>query len=331
MMNKRTSIIVLAASLLLVSCSAPTPAPEVVELTPVRLAMGYRPDIQFAPLYAAEALGYFEEAGFDVTFEHMPETEAAQLVGAGEIPFAIVSGEQVLLAREQGIPIVDVMTWWQDYPVAIVSRMESGIQQPEDLVGKQVGLPGLYGASYIGFEAIVRSAGIDSNDVQLDSIGYNQVEALFQGQEDAVVVYANNEPFQLEALGIDVEVMRVSDYVHLMGNGLIVSEEMVASNPMAVQHMVEAFQRGIRAVLDDPDQAYEISTQFVEGLAEADEDVQRRILEESLTFWEADPIGYSDPQAWYNMQEVLLDIGYLQASLDLSQAFTNLFVGSSIR
>jgi len=323
---KRVALLLLAAALILLAgCTPGFSAEATQERTPVRLAMGYRPDIQFVPLYVAEELGYFDEAGFDVTFEHMPETEAAQLVGAGELPFAIVSGEQVLLAREQGIPIVYVMTWWQEYPVGIAYASESGIRTPADLVGKRVGIPGLYGASYIGFEAIMQSAGIDSALVELESIGYNQVEALYQGQEDAVVIYVNNEPVQLDALGLVVDVMRVSDYVHLMGNGLIASEETIASSPMLIAGFVEAFSRGIQAVLDDPDQAYEIAQSYVEGLAEADEAVQRSILEESLTYWQTDSIGYSDPQAWINMQNVLLDIGYLQGAQDVSQAFTNLF------
>jgi len=48
----------------------------------------------------------------------------------------------------------------------------------------------------------------------------------------------------------------------------------------------------------------------------------------SLEFWKADVLGYSDPAAWGNMQDVLLDMGLLTTSLELDQAFTNDFIGN---
>lgn len=325
-MLKRFIFSLLLMAGLLGACTGTPAEPSPEALEPVRIVMGYRPDIQFAPLYVAQELGYFEEAGFDVTFEHMAETEAAQLVGVGEIPFAIVSGEQVLLAREQGIPIVYVMAWWQDYPVGIAARIESGIQVPEDLPGRRVGIPALYGASYIGYEAIMRAAGVPSESVQLDVIGYSQVETLYQEQADAVVVYVNNEPLQLQSLGVDVNLMRVSDYVHLIGNGLIVSEEALQTDPGRVGRMVQAFLRGVESTLEDADQAFEISALYVDGLLDADVPVQQNILTESMRFWEGNPLGYSDPQAWENMQAVLLSMQYLQGEQDLTGAYSNQFI-----
>jgi NitT/TauT family transport system substrate-binding protein len=43
--------------------------------------------------------------------------------------------------------------------------------------------------------------------------------------------------------------------------------------------------------------------------------------------WKADKLGYSDPQAWDNMQKVLTDMGLLTQPLDLTKAFTNSFIG----
>jgi hypothetical protein len=37
-------------------------------------------------------------------------------------------------------------------------------------------------------------------------------------------------------------------------------------------------------------------------------------------------LGFSDPQAWENMQNVLLDMGLIAEEMDLSKAFTNEFV-----
>jgi len=320
-------MVLAAAVILLSACSgsaAQSPAP--MELEPVSLTMGYRPDVQFAPMYVMDALGFDQEQGLEVEFQHLPETEAVQLVGVGEIPFAIVSGEQVLLARAQGLPVVYVFAWWQDYPVAIAARSSLGIESPADLAGKKVGLPGLFGASYIGYEALMGAAGVPLDEVQLDSIGYTQVEALSQGLEDAVVVYANNEPIQLAKLGIKVNLFRVADYVHLASNGLITSEQMIAEHPETVRRMVAAFLAGLEASIADPDMAFQVAGDYVDGLREADQAVQREVLLTSIEFWLNDRLGYSQSAAWENMQQVLLDMGLIQSRLPLGDAFTNTFL-----
>lgn len=327
-MSMRSALTLVLIGLLLVGCSGRiNPEPEATgAMVQVRLTMGYRPDIQFAPLYVSDKNGYFQDAGIQTEFNHIPETEAVQLVGANELQFAVVSGEQVLLARAQGLPVVYVMAWWQDYPVAVVAPADSGINNPSDLIGKRVGIPGLYGASYIGYRALLSAAGVSEEAITLDSIGYNQVEALYQGQEDAVVVYANNEPLQLEAQGVSVEIIRVADYVHLTSNGLITNQTIIAENPDLVRRMVEAILNGLNDTISDPIQAYEISKLYVEGLEQADETVLRGVLNASIEFWKADRLGYSDPVSWENMQLVLLEMGLLNDALDLDQAFTNEFL-----
>ena len=295
-------------------------------LDPVDLTMGFRPDIQFSPLYVAIDDGFAEEEGIEIEITHLPETEAVQLVGVDELQFAIVSGEQVLLARAQGLPVVYVMAWWQEYPVAVAAQHGSGISEPSDFEGKRIGIPGLYGASYIGFRALLMSGNLTEDDVRLDAIGYTQVEALSQGVEEAVVVYANNEPIQLEQMGIAVNLIEVADYVHLASNGLITNEKTIRENPDLVRRMVSTFKRGVEATIEDPVHAFEVSKGYVDGLDAADQTVQLGILEASIEFWKSDKLGFSDDSAWENMQAVLLDMGLLAGPMDIEQAYTNEYV-----
>ena len=321
----RTKAFVFSLILLFLAACAPTVG-EPQSLETVSLTMSFRPDVQFAPMYMAAEQGFAAQEGLELEFNHLPETEAVQLVGVDELQFAIISGEQVLLARAQGLPVVYVMAWWQDYPVAVAAPEASGIVEPEDLQGRRIGIPGLFGASYIGFRALLDSAGLSEQDVSLDSIGYTQVEALSQGLDEAVVVYANNEPVQLEELGFPVNVIKVADHVHLASNGLITNEKTLQERPELVRSLVAALVRGIEATVEDPDSAFEVSMIYVEGLAEGNTTVQREILERSLPFWHNETIGRSDNEAWENMQSVLLEMGLLSNQIDLSEAFTNAYL-----
>ena len=291
-----------------------------------RLPLGYIPDIQFAPLYVSLKNGYFAAEGLDIELAYMDENQAAALVGADNLQFAVVSGEQVLLARAQGLPIVYVAAWYQQYPVSVVAKSDQNIHAPADLRGKTIGLPGLYGANYIGLRALLHAGGLSESDVKLDSIKYTQVEALATGRDQVVSVYTNNEPIQLRAQGYDLAELRVADTIQLASNGLITNEKTISENPNLVRRMVRAFLHGLADTIADPAAAYEDSQAYVENLAQLDPVVQKQKLATSIELWKADRLGYSQPNAWESMQAVLLDMGLLTQPLDLSKAFTNEFL-----
>ncbi len=295
-------------------------------LVHVKVPLGYIPNIQFAPLYVAIEKGYFRDAGIEVEFDYSFETDAVALVGADELQFAVVSGEQVLLARAQGLPVVYVAAWYQQYPVAVVSKADQGILEPTDLAGKRIGLPGLYGANYIGLEALLFSAGLSDEDVTLDSIGFNQVEALATDQEQAVSVYTTNEPVQLRSQGYELNEIRVADHLQLASNGLITNEKTIAENPDLVRRMVSVLLQALADTIANPDEAYEMSKVHVPNLAEADEVVQKEVLSRSIELWRADRLGLSDARAWSNMQDTLLRMNLLEEAQDINKAFTNEFV-----
>jgi NitT/TauT family transport system substrate-binding protein len=324
-MTLTISLLVLALVFSGCSQQAESPTAE-ANLTHIRLPMGYIPNVQYAPFYVAVEKGFFRDAGIEIEFDYSYETDGMALVGSNELQFSLASGEQILLARAEGLPVVYVLSWYGDYPIAVASRAEDGIQSPGDLAGKKVGLPGLFGASYVGLRALLNAGGLSEGDLTLDSIGFNQVEAFAAGGEDAVVVYVANEPTQLRAMGYDLNVMRVSDYVQLASNGLVTNETTITENPDLVRRMVQATLRGITYTIKHNLESYEICEIHVEGLTEADRTVQMQVLAESIAMYQNDPLGYSDPAAWENMQNVLLDMGLLTESIDVEAAFTNDFI-----
>ncbi len=327
-MKKSLLIISTILLILMSACTAKTAAgsteaPTAANPVTVKLPLGYIPNVQFAPLYVAIDKGFYKEAGIIIDLDYSMENDNAVLLANDSIQFAVLSGEQVLLARDKQMPLVYVMAWYQQYPVGIVAKNSSGITSVADLKGRKIGLPGLYGASYIGAVALLESAGLKETDVTLDSIGYNQVEVLMADREDAVVVYVANEPVQLEAQGEEITLLKVSDALDLVANGLVTNEKTLTENPALVKAMVSATLQGIQYTLDNPDEAFEISKKYVDNLASADQEIQKQVLLRSMEAWQADTLGNSNPQAWQNMQKILLEMKMISGEQDLSKCFTN--------
>ena len=325
-MFRKVVLLTLGMALALSACANTTSANGSQALTKIRLPMGYIPNIQFAPFYVAVQKGYFRQAGIEIDFDYKFETDGVKLVGAGELPFALVSGEQVLLARAQGLPVEYIAAWYQQYPVSVVARSELGILIPQDLKGKKIGLPGLFGANYVGLRALLHQARMSESDVTLDSIGFNQVDLMTAGQQNVVVGYTANEPIQLRARGIPVTEIRVADYVQLASNGILASEKVVQEKPELARAFVDAFLKGLSDTIANPEEAFQMSESYIPNFADLDADVQKQVLETSIEQWKTDRLGYSNPQAWQNMQDILLDMGLITEKLDLSKAFTNEFV-----
>ena len=325
-MLKKVVLIMLGLALILSGCASPASTNEAGTLTKIRLPMGYIPNIQFAPFYVAVQKGYFRQAGIEIDFDYKFETDGVALVGSGELPFAIVSGEQVLLARAQGLPVTYVAAWYQQYPVSVVAKSELGVLVPQDLKGRKIGLPGLFGATYVGLRALLFEAKMKESDVTLDSIGFNQVDLLAAGQQDIVVGYSANEPIQLKARGIPVTEIRVSDYVQLASNGILASEKVIKEDPNLVRAFVGAFLKGLSDTIANPDEAFQISESYIPNFSDLDANVQKQILKTTIEEWKADRLGYSNPQAWENMQNVLLDMGLISEKMDLSKTYTNEFI-----
>jgi NitT/TauT family transport system substrate-binding protein len=307
------------------SATSPAVTPTSAGLTPVRLPVGYIPNVQFAPLYVAIDKGYFKQNGIDLSIDYSTEIDAVSLVGAGQLKFAIASGDQVLPARSQGLPVVYVAAWYQEYPVGIASKTSQNILKPSDLKGKKIGIPILSGASYIGLRALLSAGGLTEKDVTIDTVGFTQVESLATDREQAIVVYVPNEPTVLRSQGYSINVLRVADFLKLVSNGLVTNETTLANHPDLVRRMVASLLHGLQDTLANPDEAYQVSAKYVTGLTPTNQ-AQKDVLTATITLWQTSHLGYSDPQAWDNMQSVLLGMGLLSKSLDLTQAFTNAFV-----
>ena len=330
-MVKRLVFVMLCWLLVLTACAtpaaAPTPPPQATAApVTVQLAMGFIPNVQFTPLYVAQQRGYFAAEGIELVFDYGMETDLLKLLGAGERQFVIGSGDQVALARGNGLPVRYVLNWYRRFPVCVVALADSGIETPADLVGRTVGTPVLEGASYIGWRAFLNSVGLAPDQVSLQAIGYTQGASLTERRVDAAVCYALNEPVQLKAAGYDLQVFYLDQYAHLPSNGLITNEQTIEEHPELVQAMARAFLRGLADTIADPDAAFAVTLRVVPEMGGPNEPLQRAVLAESVRFWQGEPLGQSDPASWRAVVDLLRQLKLVTGDLDPETLYTNRFV-----
>ncbi len=324
-------IVVLSVLMLTLQKKAvPTTSPS--GPTPVTISMGYIPNVQFAPFYVAEGQGFFTQRSVQVNLDYGMAPDLVQLVASGQRDFAITDGEQVLLGRAQGLPLVAVLALYPELPVSIVSLSSSGITSPDDLTGKKIGIPGLYGSSYTGLLAYL-DATIGQDAATIETIGYAQIEMLTSGRVDAVVVFSNNEPVQLRASGYSINELPIRDNVSLVGAALITSEDMINNSPDVVRSVVQALKQGMQYSINHVDDAFTTSVAQIPDLAESGYAVQKQVLMASMQAWvdwqsiyEPSTLGALDVARWTSTRAVLQKLGLLQAGTQEDEATDGQFL-----
>lgn len=292
----------------------------------VLIAMGFIPNVQFTPFYVALERGYFAAEGLVVTLDYGMETDLLQQVGSGNLRFAVASGDQVVLARANGLPVRYVANWYRRFPVCVVSLAETGIVNPSDLAGKVVGIPELMGASYIGWKAFVSESGLSESQVDLRPIGYTQIASLTEGRVDAAVCYAMNEPVQLRESGREINVLTLDNYTHLVSNGLITNDETIQHDPELVGAVVRAFLRGLADTIVDPDAAFTITRKAIPEITDETAPLQRAVLLECINYWKGKVLGLSDPAAWEESVALLKELGMITTAVEPTDLYTNQFI-----
>lgn len=296
--------------------------------TNLTVGLTYVPNIQFAPFYVAKALGYYRDAGLTVTFHHHGpgEDEFGALV-AGQENAIFASGDEIAQAAARKVSIVDVATVFTRYPVVVIVPANSAIHSAADLRGHTIGVPGAYGATYIGLLSLLSSAGLSKSDVTVQSVGYTQVTALLTHKVDAVMGYANNEPLLLQKAGMSVRTLDVNNGEHpLVSNGLAAMQPELSAHGDAIKKLVAATLKGAQYVLAHPQEAVNLSKAFVPGLDNAKNAADAlAVLQATLPYMQtaAPKAGYNDPAKWAAMVSFLQAQEQLAGPVDATKLYTN--------
>jgi len=321
----------LVLTLLAVGC-APSPYGGQASSGPAyTVGLTYQPDIQFAPFYVADAQGWFADAGLTVTLRHHGAAETlfgALAAGTEQIVFA--GGDEMAQARSQGVDVTSFATIYQTYPVALIVPQDSPITALADLRGHSVGLPGPFGENWYALQVMLADAGLTTDDVTVQNIGYTQQAALTTHRVDAVVGFVNNDVVQFAHAGFAVRTLTTATPIPLIGVGLGAPSALITRSTSDLVTLLGVVRRGVQFCIDRPDEAVALSQRYVPGLNDpAQRSAALATLQATIPlFGAADQIGTQDAALWARMLGFMGDRGLLDGPVAADQAFTSAIAGT---
>ncbi len=290
--------------------------------TPVRLLLGFRPDVQFAPFYLALQEGIYRDAGLDVTVEFKQSPDVIRLVGDGQAQFGVADATDAMISRTSGIPIKYVSTLYQQFPVALIGRAGTVPADPSGLKGKKIGTPGKFGSSWAAVLALLKAGGLTQADVTIREYPqFNQVDGLANGDVDLITGFRNNEPLRLTDQGIQVEQMTIDAISPLPGPGIIAGDALLDSDPELVQRFVAATAEAQAAVIADPQRGLDAAAAAVPAVKE-DPATSLTVLKATAELWKGDAgfeRGRIDLDLWRSAYATMKDLGFIDGSVPVEQ------------
>lgn len=295
------ALLVLPATLAACGEKQETIAPSGHGRQQLTLLLDWLPNADHVGIYEAQAKGYFAQAGLDVHIQ-VPTNVAdpLQLVAAGKADVAISYEPEVLLARNQNLPVVSIGAIVQQPLTSIISIGKHAVQRASQLRGKTVGDAGIsYQHAYL--ESILHWAHVPPSSVKEVNVGSNLVPALVAGRVDAILGgYWNYEAVQLAQLRKHPSVLRmnqvgVPSYDELV---LVTRTGLLEQRPDVLRRFVQAVARGYQSARSDPAAAVANLVRMNPGL---DQKLQLASVQAALPAFfpqPGKPWGWQDPAQW---------------------------------
>jgi putative hydroxymethylpyrimidine transport system substrate-binding protein len=301
---------------------------------PLGLTLDFYPNADHAGIYMAQKLGYFEEAGLDVSID-TPSDPAAplKLVAAGQTDLAISYEPELALARDKGLDVVAIGALVNRPLTSLIWLGKSRIKGVGDLKGKTVATAGIpYQDDFL--KTILSRVQLSPSDVKAVNVGFGLLPALLGGSAQAMLGgYSNVEGVDLRQRGKDpvitpVDQLGVPTYDELV---LVANRKSLAEDPEKFRLFIAALQRGTEAAVKQPNAA-------TKAVLEANHDLDPKLteaeVEATLPLLAArtpnQPYGYMDPDEWRTFAGWMRDNGLISSLPEPSELLSNAYLSGEI-
>ncbi len=295
----------------------------------VTFVLDWTPNTNHAGLYAADALGYYEEAGLDVEIVQPPEDGAEALVASGKAQFGVSFQDTIAAAytADSPLPVTNVAAIINHNTSGIISRKDKGIDSFKNLEGHTYATWDSPIEQNV-IKAAMAAQGGDFAKVSLVSTYVTDVMAALQTDMiDSVWVYEGWDVAAAKVNGLEynyIDFAKANPVLDYYTPTIIANNDLLESDPQLVRDFLAATKKGYEYCVENPEEAAGIMCNAVPELDSA-------LVGESMNFLatayvgDGDGWGYIDEDRWTGFYNWLYENGLIEKELG-SFGFTNDFL-----
>jgi len=257
----RTSLLAIA-TLAIVSGNAFAQSP-----TNIRFAADWAFQGPQAPFLLPHENGCYEKAGLNVTTDRgfgSGDTISKVASGSYDVGFADINAMIEYNARQPASRLISFFMIYDGAALSIVTRKDTGITKPADLVGKTIAAPA-GDASRRLFSVLAKANGFDADQVKWVNVSPELRESmLVRKSADAISGASFTAYIGVHSGGLpkdQIVVLRYPEFgASLYGSALVVKPSFAAAHESALKAMVTCIAQGISQSISQPDVAIDALT-----------------------------------------------------------------------
>ncbi|CCD84712.1 Conserved exported protein of unknown function [Bradyrhizobium sp. ORS 285] len=328
---------------LLAVCGSPNLAwaGNSVEPAKVRVTIGGKAFLQYAPVTLAERLGFFKDAGLEPELLDVSGgSKALQALVAGSAELTAGAFDHTIQMHAKGQKIVGVVLFGRHPTFALVLRKEkaAAYRDPSSLRGMKIGVTALGSQTQFMVEYMALRTGVSPADLSFVSVGggTGAVAAIRNGAVDAVVTGEPALTTMIEAG--DVKLIAdtrtnegtIGIFGGLYPSGTIYARsDFIERNPDTVQAFALAMVRALQWI--DRASVDEIADALPEEWAKPDRNIFLASIRGTRDMFSPDG-RFSTESAGIALQVLsTVDPQLRGVTVDLAETFTNKFVEKALQ
>jgi len=275
---------------------------------PIVLQLNWKAEPEFGGFYAAKINGAFDEQRLTVDVrEGGPGTPTIDMVAAGTVPFAVVSGDELIVARARGKKVVALFAVYQTHPQAIMTRASRGFKEIGDVFSSEGTLAMEKGLPYSDF--LRNKYGFDK--LQIVPSPGGDLSKFRSDDKYSMQCFIISEPIAAKRIGVEAKTFLIADAgYNPYATVLVTNEDFLTKNGTTVEKVVRAVAEGWQAYLENPATANaemaKINTAMDPQTFTEAADVQKQLIVTPDT--EKNGLGSMTKDRWQALGQQLVDL-----------------------